>query len=50
MQLWFFYLQPGSKHKAQLNKTLVSPLQTGHYSPGLSELYLMMQILRRSVD
>ncbi len=33
-----FLLAAGIKSYAQLNKTLVSPLQTGHYSPGLMNI------------
>ena len=33
-----FLLATGIKTQAQLNKTLVSPLQTGHYSPGLMNI------------
>ncbi|HLY72384.1 MAG TPA: hypothetical protein VKR53_21785, partial [Puia sp.] len=33
-----FLLTAGIKSYAQLNKMLVSPLQTGHYSPGLMNI------------
>ena len=33
-----FFTCSGIKTQAQLNKTLVSPLQTGHYSPGLMNI------------
>ncbi len=33
-----FLFATGIKTQAQLNKTLVSPLQTGHYSPGLMNI------------